>query len=159
MSWDHLPSHLENRVSGVISAQDKIRRTIIKKEPTHSEICRSVCKYLSDRNIMFMQNNTGQAKYEGKDGRIRTVNFGSKGSADIFVWLPKIFVALEIKTKSDILFIRRNYSKLKQGQMTMNKRNIHIIEQNNFIENLKSIGHDGGFFNTVREVNEFFSGL
>lgn len=75
--------------------------TNLQEKATEAQIQRGILDYLGYRNIFHWRNNTGSfvAEYKGKT---RYVNFGAKGSPDIFALVDGELFGIEVKRDKGI---------------------------------------------------------
>jgi len=152
--WDCLPNHMENRISSEISTESKFRTKPNKTylEKSEKMIQAEISDYLIGLRVKWKRKNVGVGTYIDKYGKERKVYFGTKGESDLEVLVPGYQISLEVKTVSAHLYIKRNIDKLLSGEMKMNKKNIHILEQIVYIEGVRTAGHIGEFVSSVDQV-------
>jgi len=74
---------------------------ILKRVIPEKDIQRAIKDYLqilkNQGKLMFIRNNSGAMPIKGKNGKMRYIKFGEKGSADILLFVP-LYLTNSIKT-------------------------------------------------------------
>ena len=103
--------------------------------------------------FLFEANDISKsATYKNKDGTDRKVKFNEAGISDIGCIIKGKYVAIEIKTHKQYQFVKKNYDRLKKGEIR-NKKDFYFFRQISFIENVKRHGGYGLFTSDVNHLD------
>lgn len=92
----------------------------------------------------------GAAKYKNKRGKERVVKFGEAGMSDILGLEKGNFFVLEVKTEKEFAYYVKHYNQIVSAPK--NKKQEHLLEQINFMQNVKDAGGYGWFVCSLTQV-------
>lgn len=123
---------------------------LIKESDSKEEIT----AWLEIKRLIYIRNNTGEAPYQNKDGTYRRVKFGCPGMSDIQFWYRKRTVWCEVKSPKEYKYVMKHFDRIASGQKLKTKKDIHLLEQINFILNMRENGCLGFFASSSMEVEK-----
>lgn len=122
---------------------------------TESQIQSQIIDYLRAKGIRADRQNVGASQYTDKNNVTRFVKFGDKGMSDILGCIPPEgkFLACEVKSEKQYNYVMKNYDRIKRGQIKT-KRDMHLSNQIQYIEDIKRIGGVGLFACCIENVED-----
>ena len=134
---------------------------MLKYEPSEAEVKHAIMNLLDLKRIMWWQQQVGMATYSDNKGKLRSVKYGEKGTSDLASIIGGnksrnirgIYVVFEIKKPSAHRFLLKHYDRIASGKCKT-KRDWHLLDQINYIENIKDTGNLGYFVSSVDQVEQ-----
>lgn len=133
--------------------------TVKRIEPSESDIVESICGYLAFTYPKAQINVISPSGFL-KNGKMRKhkSKFISKGVSDIQMMWNNVFHVFEVKRPSELKYVLKYLNKIRHGSyLTLNKKQLHLKDQMNYIDSIVTNGGIGGFVASVEHVEEIIA--